>query len=1173
MGALFLSSTSVFVSCKDYDDDISKNTSDIAALQTQLSTLQSALEQAKADAAAAHAVYATKTSLDEEIARLKQELLNADATQKAELEKRLAALESIDFNEYLTKSEAEAKYALQTEIAKLATAEALQKAIDDLNAAIAGKTSDLEAIATEIAAIDERLITVESWKNRLEALETALPVCEQNVANQQKALQQLIEILLGNGDEEEAAAVRAAMAEITAEAEGLDEATLEALKKKMEKISEVVDNVAPNANVITALVSHELKSIVLNPAYYINGIEAVTVPALKNYPLWEKGTNNEYTISGTSKLNVSLSGVAEYHLNPSSANILDYKIGFYGNKAIAITRSGENFVTPDSTAITEDYLKNTNLYNKSTGILKVGFRADVTKIAGLANDELPMIALELTKGDTIVTSDYALVEPLEYTNFRLADKVYLAANKDKSDAHMNDYKQPKYADINNEHLHTDWRNLVSIDSKTGNKSARPEEWAATVEFRYDQTLDLGARIATHHDLTDVKGTVTKDKTLSDNDFTALGLVYKYETVDYLVGDNNTSESAHISVDENGIVTPHSVNEKGEPGENFNRAAIGKLPIVRVLLEDGEGNVLAIGYYKLKIVDKVTDPVTPDTPDEDAPLEVTVDETFYANCVTTGPWLTKTLKWSEVEAMIYAALNVSKEEFEAQYEILENKLPHKGTTDADQFTYEVKNGKHVYTQKTAANKIGLISEIADPNNPTTNTLKWDIYSTPTDWLNLWSQNNWVYVKDDNGKVTAKVTKEDIETIVCYKNKYNDKSIYVRFTIPAGQIHFATADITSGKALAQWYQQFSHTNAVDAGDAYEVATAVGNPTQSYQKVLVNDFTKDLHNYFMNNSLEYTLTEAKYFDAFVNKNLAFQFTTPKAADGNATAANEAKSDGTWEWKGLTDTYTLKVGSTNRTIQVTKVNGTALPTPVDIITLNTKGEVQYIQGTYADDLLNGYGRTERGERQTLTAFVKIVVDDPSICYPLDMTGTEYFNVRFIRPVNLMGVEPYGLLDAPNDYQFVNLADLVTIQDWRNYECINSIIAPNYPPGQVGYDFYSIEIRSDIDDILTDAHLGTGERSADYDPTKKSDKDKLTEWKNIHGLKLKILSTEDTTDDPANDSNGNILRYNYNGSELGTFHLFVPVYVKYVFAQDKKSWQHAYAVITVSATASARQK
>lgn len=58
MGAFFIASMSMFTSCKDYDDDIKSNANDIAALKTQLKTLEAALEKAKQDAATAQAKFA-----------------------------------------------------------------------------------------------------------------------------------------------------------------------------------------------------------------------------------------------------------------------------------------------------------------------------------------------------------------------------------------------------------------------------------------------------------------------------------------------------------------------------------------------------------------------------------------------------------------------------------------------------------------------------------------------------------------------------------------------------------------------------------------------------------------------------------------------------------------------------------------------------------------------------------------------------------------------------------------------------------------------------------------------------------------------------------------------------------------------------------------------------------
>lgn len=50
LGVFFVTSIGMLTSCKDYDDDISTNTSAITKLQEQVTTLKSALDQAQKDA-------------------------------------------------------------------------------------------------------------------------------------------------------------------------------------------------------------------------------------------------------------------------------------------------------------------------------------------------------------------------------------------------------------------------------------------------------------------------------------------------------------------------------------------------------------------------------------------------------------------------------------------------------------------------------------------------------------------------------------------------------------------------------------------------------------------------------------------------------------------------------------------------------------------------------------------------------------------------------------------------------------------------------------------------------------------------------------------------------------------------------------------------------------------
>ena len=128
-------------SCKDYDDDISANTGSIKNLQTQMTTLESALKQVKEDAQKAAATYATKQDLK----------------------------------------------SLQDQIKNLVTAEKLQEAINDLQKVIDGKAdkSEVEALKTKIDGIDSRLNELGTTLNKAE---TAQKAVNENLQNQIDAL-------------------------------------------------------------------------------------------------------------------------------------------------------------------------------------------------------------------------------------------------------------------------------------------------------------------------------------------------------------------------------------------------------------------------------------------------------------------------------------------------------------------------------------------------------------------------------------------------------------------------------------------------------------------------------------------------------------------------------------------------------------------------------------------------------------------------------------------------------------------------------------------------------------------------------------------------------------------------------------------------------------------------
>jgi C4-type Zn-finger protein len=1122
-GALFIASTSVFVSCKDYDDDIN-------SLQAQIDQKadKTALEQAKTD-------------LKAEIASLKSQLEAKDAELTTLINSNKADIQS-----EITRAKA-AEAALE---ARIATAEAAIKRIDGV---LAGKVdqseydAEVKKIYAQISAVDtkltgalERIATLEKG---LKDEETARLAVAADLEQQKLALQKLIERL----DDTEAdlkAKIEAADKVLQNQINDLtsDSATnttdIASLKKSVQGINTQITEIINEIAVLNVFATNQVRSLVFSPSMYFGGIEGVALPALNNYPLLAK-SGDEYTPNGT-KLNISLGGIAQYWVNPSTADLENYKLTFFSNKAV--TRAGMNYVTSDSAKITNYFIKD---YYKN-GILSVPFHADFDKITKLGANEIPIMALQLSKGDTIVTSDFAIVKPIEYSNLKIADKDYFVAGKCNT---TDDINTPV-----SQHLHE-----VFADMK-------PTTIPATVVVAYDGEVDLLAKVETHFDMKDLDGNVTTDIKMGDADFKALGLEYIFEPVDYTVGANRTSESVHIvrkgTIIENGLVKPCSVTEDGKQNESSvgtetARAAIGKLPVVRVRLVS-DNKTLAVGYFKIKIMDKVK-PVEPI--EDPAPIDNMFSNCpdLYDNCAST-PNQVFTMTWAQIEANVYAKLALSKEEFETEYE-LDHTIDNAETTNsagqkiienADQYTYQVVDNKNKYTQITnKLNYIGTVKELADPNDPTTNVLQWTL--SESDYGKLLSkakyidaQGNYTTEKD---KVVAKVYPEELNTIVRFtkdKGLTTEEHIFVRLSIPKNKIHFAVAKIEDTKALAYWFKMNQTTNADNSAEAFDVRMNVPVPTNPYTPLLATEYTKDLHNYFIDNSVRTALLDATHFSNFANKIPEFQFTTPQAG------VNASFSGSTWQVDGQSGAkYTLTVNGTRDQI-ITSAGATV------IASLNkTTGVISYADNKVAHDILNYVPASKLGERESFTAYIQIVVKGD--CYDVDLISDQYFNVRFLRPVNFESVAHKAIKDAPNDWQTVDFTQGAKISDWRGY-----VENGTYSGSHFDDAYYGIELlikgSTQVDmlkQIRTDANMGKSARMV----TPGSDEEiaayykKCVSYDKINGLELRFASPTDNSK----------LQYKNNSGVTDNFNIIVPVSMKYTFGKYEDSYQTHYLVITVA--------
>ena len=143
-GALMVTSTGTFVSCKDYDEDIENLQTQIDKLATkdeltsQIASLQSALSTAAAEAAAA------KTAA-------------ADALAKATAADKAAAQATLDAA--TAKAEAIAAAKAEVATAKAALEEAVDAKFEDFQAELSATVADLTAKVEKLTGLTTEMIT------------------------------------------------------------------------------------------------------------------------------------------------------------------------------------------------------------------------------------------------------------------------------------------------------------------------------------------------------------------------------------------------------------------------------------------------------------------------------------------------------------------------------------------------------------------------------------------------------------------------------------------------------------------------------------------------------------------------------------------------------------------------------------------------------------------------------------------------------------------------------------------------------------------------------------------------------------------------------------------------------------------------------------------------------
>lgn len=1155
-----LASTSTFVSCKDYSDEISdlqtqiNNANALHATKAELTYTKAELTAAyeKADAELKAAIEKVDQATKDNAAAIAKEVEDRAAAVKV-LEAKIAALEEADkkleglikdldekkvdktvFDQTVTEIYAKIT-AVETELGqKLADAVAKLEAKDkDLEAEINGVAADLIEAQTvlqanidkvdekaelnkkAIAALDEQLQIQKKALEDFKAEVAKTYATKAELADAKKDLEEKIEAAKKELDDKIAA--------LTKRVE-TNENDIKTLKADVKKINDEIEKINKELVSLNLLIKTSLRSLVFIPDSYYWGVEATEINYLE-YNAYEvtkadvKVADDVAKMGGTevrghvhggkvTEGSKVLSFAANYHINPASANLDGAKY--------ALVTADKAYVKSATEA--DALLSIVGTPTASKGILNVQLNAAKPELIKSVpvNQAITVFATEVTlpasqqtdAKDVKVTSDYATVYRSNIKNLVMG----YAKTPSIKNGHCGDCSYYKFNSgeetFAGNHLFANEEELVA---------AVKDEGQYYVD--YDKTADLSTFIETHY--TDENGT---HMLMTPEKLAACGLKYKFELVGLKRGTNDTSESVHAAINPEDGVTfrPQEAqlvvdgNEKEYEqkayGAKQSRETINRTPVVRVSLVDAtDGTVYDYGYLMIRITE------FKENPSEETLKPVTITYTGkgieYASTCTAEPFSLEKY-WNNIEYDILKTLldnySMSKEEFDAVYEN-DGHLVTKSDAVAQ---FELKDGNWVEKSTIPATYVGAVVDRYDAGNEQTSTLKWTV--SGEEIVNA-------YISKGAG------TYAGFETAVMYKSKdikaYPDiviilKSGDVKVTVPTANAF----KNTENKIDEYWYKNNGNSAADGAKDHAGVAeyyAEIHAQTISPEDTQAKATAEDLDDMFSDVFVGNKITLSEYIE---NGNKDKYYTSLVFSDVNKGA----------KFKGYIGTklteFTLDLENDYTLIAYTKADKSDKQTVAKITTPMTDGKVdinkqviQYVHGTYSEAMLN-YARHNALADDVIKAVIMMKVNTE--CLEVAVSD-KTFNVRFLRPIN---VEPNdkALEDAQDKSQKIELRDLITLSDWREYKFADHLSYWNY------YNIKSIKVVGASSDGLINAYVTTTMNGANFQKTQ-------SEVSNQVLFSVKYATPADKT----KDSYGYI-EYQNLSSTVQTFTVDVPVQVEY---------------------------
>ena len=659
LGALALGATSTIVSCKDYDGDISELRTDINSLESTLkselqsvkdqlaaqkseletkianaqATLQAAIDQ-KADKTTVAALADQVKGLESELGVVKSRLNSidtaiaeinnaiadikankADKTEVAELEIRINAQIAAITGDITGLKDAIAKLKdVDTELAGKIVAEATERAAKDteLEGKIAEVAGDLatfiaeqnelnESVISELTGIQGVLVNIvgqiealqmvdEGLDNRITALETRLQGYEGVVADLRTAQNDIRGLRTDVNKCIEDIATNAANIEANAQAiEALDQRVTAAVQELDSKIS-AVDN---KVNALTICVTKRLTSIYFAPSSFVDGVECIDFASL-NYIDW--GTSETDWLANYAPENGEENRIdngtttAVYYLNPSGVDEESIEGGIRGLSFISNTASNistRGAATP-VVAVKSGTIEDGKLTLKLT---------KNTAAINNSNENFTIVSLKAPLSEKVKTASEKGKEINVYSDWaRLSESVVRpfihnveAVKNGKADERAEFAHFYRFGDIYSMYSPT-FSGIQALNYTQYTSQSRDSKKKYFVA--YDKTFDV-KKLTT---VCDYNGNVIN--------YESYGLKFEYNLMKcyWVLNEGNTTDATNqqlYATINDGVVASTAPGVTGA-----NRAAIGKSPVVQIVLRDTKNNaVVDVKYIMIQWMEK------------------------------------------------------------------------------------------------------------------------------------------------------------------------------------------------------------------------------------------------------------------------------------------------------------------------------------------------------------------------------------------------------------------------------------------------------------------------------------------------------------------------------------------------------------------------------------------